>query len=129
MDNARTRQLHPANLPIGAQVGGWRVVGWRGRGTYGAVYRAVELGREEAGPVALKMAVHPKDPRFAREAALLSRIRHPHVPALRAHGQWQNTEGTYPYLARARTRGFAAHLRRTSRAGAAGGRSARSHQE
>jgi len=98
MAKERTPQLHPSNLPIGAQVGAWRVVSWRGRGTYGAVYRASEIGREVAGPVALKMAVHPKDPRFTREVALLSRIRHPNVPELRAHGQWQDTERVHPYL-------------------------------
>jgi hypothetical protein len=98
MAKVRTPQLHPSNLPIGAQVGTWRVVSWRGRGTYGAVYRASEISREEAGPVALKIAVHPKDPRFTREVALLSKIRHPNVPALRAHGQWTDTEGTFPYL-------------------------------
>jgi hypothetical protein len=98
MAKVRIPRLHPSNLPIGAQVGTWRVVSWRGRGTYGAVYRASEIGREEAGPVALKVAVHPEDPRFTREVALLSRLRHPNIPALRAHGQWKDTEGTYPYL-------------------------------
>ncbi len=98
MADMRAPPLHPAELPPGTQVGTWRVVGWRGRGTYGAVYRAVEIGREQAEPVALKLAVHRKDPRFEREVALLSRIRHPNVPALRAHGQWRSTEGTYPYL-------------------------------
>ncbi|HEX8700434.1 MAG TPA: serine/threonine-protein kinase [Myxococcaceae bacterium] len=98
MAKVRTPALNASNLPIGAQVGTWRVMSWRGRGTYGAVYRACEIGREAAGPVALKMAVHPKDPRFAREVALLSRIRHPNVPGLRAHGQWQDTESVHPYL-------------------------------
>jgi hypothetical protein len=98
MAKVRILRLHPSNLPNGAQVGTWRVVSWGGRGTYGAVYRASEIGREQAGPVALKMAVYPEDPRFTREMALLSRLRHPNVPALRAHGQWKDTEGTYPYL-------------------------------
>jgi hypothetical protein len=98
MDKLREPTLHPSSLPLGAQVGKWRVEAWAGRGTNGAVYRAVEIGREQAGPVALKIAVHPEDPRFEREVALLSRIRHPNVPALRAHGNWTTAEGTYPYV-------------------------------
>ncbi|MBZ4415767.1 serine/threonine-protein kinase [Myxococcus sp. RHSTA-1-4] len=71
----------------------------RGLGAYGAVYRAV--GAEPAsGPVALKVALHPRDDRFAREVELLSRIRHPNVPRLVDHGEWRQPAGlSYPYLA------------------------------
>jgi hypothetical protein len=75
------------------------VESWRGRGTYGAVYRAVRVGAEHTGPVALKVAVNPGDPRFEREVALLSRVHHAHVPALRDHGQWQCEDRSFPYLA------------------------------
>ncbi|MBZ4423387.1 serine/threonine protein kinase, partial [Myxococcus sp. RHST-1-4] len=70
----------------------------RGRGAYGAVYRAV--GAEAPrGAVALKLALHPRDERFAREVELLSRIRHPNVPRLVEHGDWQQSGGpSYPYL-------------------------------
>jgi serine/threonine protein kinase len=93
-------ECDPASLPTGARVGPWRVVGWRGRGSYGAVYRAVREGREEAGPVALKLALQPGDPRFEREARLLSRVRHPGVPRLLGQGDWRHPSGAaHPYLA------------------------------
>jgi serine/threonine protein kinase len=90
--------LNPARLPRGTQIGPWRVVERRGRGVYGAVYLAI--GEEAAaGPVALKLALHPGDERFAREVELLSRIRHPSVPRLVGHGSWQPAAGPhYPYL-------------------------------
>jgi len=98
----------PASLPTGTRVGPWRVVGWRGRGSYGAVYRAVREGREEAGPVALKLALQPGDPRFEREARLLSRVRHPSVPRLLGQGSWQHPSGaTHPYLAMEWVQGIA----------------------
>ncbi|WP_324289914.1 serine/threonine-protein kinase [Pyxidicoccus sp. MSG2] len=91
--------LYPARLPLGTRVGPWRVLDRRGRGVYGAVYRA--LGAERAmAPVALKLALHPGDARFAREAELLSRLHHPNVPRLVGHGEWQAPDGSaYPYLA------------------------------
>jgi predicted Ser/Thr protein kinase len=99
METGRAAKLHPAHLPKGTLVEGWRVEGWGGRGTYGVVYSAVRVGQERSGPiVALKVAVHHQDPRFAREAALLSRIHHPGVPALIEHGQWANGEKVHPYL-------------------------------
>lgn len=90
----------PASLPVGARVGPWRVVSWRGRGSYGVVYRAVREGSEESGAVALKLALRPDDPRFEREARLLARIRHPGVPRLLGQGTWRTASGAaYPYLA------------------------------
>ncbi|MCY1020311.1 serine/threonine protein kinase [Pyxidicoccus sp. MSG2] len=95
-----TGTLHPAYLPPGTRVGPWRVVEPRGRGGYGAVYRA-ESEEDAQLIVALKLALHPWDERFAREAELLTRVQHPAVPRLWDHGQWQNPEGTrcYPYVA------------------------------
>jgi hypothetical protein len=51
------------------------------------------------GPFALKLASYPGDPRFQREAELLSRIRDPRVPRLRDMG-WYGTPGdmAFPYL-------------------------------
>jgi hypothetical protein len=92
--------LNPACLPPGTRVGPWRVLERRGRGAYGAVYRA--FGVEGApGPVALKLALHPGDERFAREGELLSRIRHPSVPRLVGRGSWRQPGGflPHPYLA------------------------------
>ncbi|QSQ28215.1 serine/threonine protein kinase [Pyxidicoccus parkwayensis] len=92
-------KLNPAYLPPGTQVGPWRVLEQRGRGACGAVYRAERVDLAE-DIVALKVALHPWDARFAREAELLSRIRHPAVPGLRGHGQWQNPVDTpYAWLA------------------------------
>ena len=92
--------LHPALLPLGTQVGPWRVESWAGRGVYGAVYRALPVDDAHADPVALKVALFPDDPRFAREVELLSRARHPSLPELYGHGTWQATGGTHhPFLA------------------------------
>jgi hypothetical protein len=62
------------------------------------VYRAVRIGEEQAGPVALKVALHPDDPRFEREVTLLSRLHHSHVPLLQDHGKWQCLDRSFPYL-------------------------------
>ncbi|WP_240360063.1 serine/threonine-protein kinase [Pyxidicoccus caerfyrddinensis] len=91
--------LNPARLRPGTRVGPWRVLERRGRGVYGAVYRAIRADGHP-GFVALKLALRPRDERFTREAELLSRIRHPNVPRLVGHGEWQGPAGTvYPYLA------------------------------
>ncbi len=56
MGSALGGSVHP--LPPGTQVGPWLVEAWRGQGAFGAVYRAVRVGQERAGPVALKVALH-----------------------------------------------------------------------
>jgi hypothetical protein len=86
-------------LRPGSLVGSWRVVGYAGRGTYGAVYRARRAGVSDAPLVALKVAVFPKDPRFLRERELLSRSHHPAIPRLLDWGWWSaGPEASYPYL-------------------------------
>jgi serine/threonine protein kinase len=92
------REQNPASLKEGTRVGPWRVVSWRGQGTYGTVYRAVRDGREEEGFFALKMANHARDERFEREGELLSLIRHPNVPRLHGQGYWECALGVFPYL-------------------------------
>jgi serine/threonine protein kinase len=100
MERNALPQRDPAALLPGARIGPWRVVAWRGRGSYGVVYRAVREGREEAGPVALKLALQPEEPRFEREVQLLSRLRHPGIPRLLGRGDWRNPAGgTHPYFA------------------------------
>jgi eukaryotic-like serine/threonine-protein kinase len=90
---------HPAVLPPGTVVGNWRVEAWAGRGVYGTVYRAVPLHARHAFPVALKLALHPEDPRFAREVHLLSLFEHPSIPRLLDHGAWQGPGGLrHPFL-------------------------------
>jgi hypothetical protein len=91
-------ELNPDSLPTGTEVGTWRIVGWRGRGAYGTVYRVVSIGGGAEEPFALKMAYYAMDRRFERERELLSRICHPNVPRLQAHGVWQHPGGAFPYL-------------------------------
>jgi serine/threonine protein kinase len=101
MEKANAPAPHPALLPPGTVVGPWRVLGWGGRGVYGAVYRAVraEVEDEQAHLVALKVALLPRDPRFAREVELLERLRHPSIPRLVDSGEWQHPSGTvHPYI-------------------------------
>ena len=106
MESAPHPELNPAWLPPGTQVGAWRVVGWAGRGVYGAVYRAVPVGKVHAPEVALKIALLPEDPRFAHEAELLGRMRHPSIPRLLEHGVWQSPGGTrHPFLVMERVDG------------------------
>ncbi|MDY7232182.1 serine/threonine protein kinase [Hyalangium rubrum] len=92
-------ELEPACLPSGTEVGDWRVLEWHGKGAYGAVYRVERVGEGGAEPCALKLALHPMDPRFEREVELLSRIHeHPHVPRLRDRGLWAHPAGPFPFL-------------------------------
>ncbi len=86
-------------LPLHTVLGGWRVVAWAGCGVHGTVYRAVPADDELASPVALKLALHPDDPRFAREAELLARCLHPSIPRLLDQGSWLSPAGTrHPFL-------------------------------
>jgi serine/threonine protein kinase len=86
-------------LPPGTQVGPWRLVRHRGGGSYGTVYLAEKVGAPQEGPFALKLATTSMDMRFEREAALLSRIRSPHVPVLRDWGMWIHPSSVpLPYL-------------------------------
>jgi predicted Ser/Thr protein kinase len=95
---------HPSEQPVpllspGDEVGPWRVEAWHGQGAYGAVYRAVRVGQEQQGPVALKFAVHPWDGRMVREARLLSRLEHPCVPRLLEHGMQRMLDNTqHPWM-------------------------------
>ena len=100
MPSDSSSSLNPALLPLGTQVGPFRVVDWAGRGVHGAVYRAVRIGQEHLPPVALKLALLPEDPRVDRERELLSRSLHPHIPRLVAHGLWRSPSGSlHPFIA------------------------------
>lgn len=91
--------VDPRALPLGTRIGPWRVRGYGGVGVYGAVYKSIRVGHEAAGPVALKMALCPRDPRFEREAKMLLRTRHPSVPRLLDTGQWRHPSGfMHPYI-------------------------------
>ncbi|WP_225411771.1 serine/threonine-protein kinase [Stigmatella hybrida] len=92
--------LLPEALPPGTPLGSWRVQGRAGYGTYGAVYLAHKKGWRKGPAVALKLARFPEDPRFDREAELLTRIQHPSVPRLLGRGRWRGSqEGeAHPFL-------------------------------
>lgn len=100
MEKSSPPALNPVHLPPGTGVGPWRIEAWAGRGVYGAVYRAVSVVDVHAPPAAVKVALLPDDPRFAREVELLSSTRHPSIPALYGHGVWQSPGGAlYPFIA------------------------------
>jgi hypothetical protein len=92
------QEVDPLSLPVGFQVGPWRVKGWRGRGMYGTLYCVEREGHAEEGEFALKVAIHSGDERFGREAELLRRITSPHVPRFRAQGVWEHPAGAFPYV-------------------------------
>jgi hypothetical protein len=92
------QEVDPLCLPVGFQVGPWRVKGWGGRGAYGTLYCVEREGRGAQGPFALKLAMHPGDERFGREAQLLSRIVSPHVPRFQEQGVWKHPSGAFPYV-------------------------------
>lgn len=80
-------------------MGPWRIEGYAGRGSYGLVYRARRAELPASPPVALKLAAFANDPRFAREAALLSRFHHPSMPRLLDWGWWSAGPSVqHPYL-------------------------------
>jgi len=83
----------------GARIGPWRILERVGGGTFGIVYRVCLAEEPGAGEFALKLAREAGDLRFEREAELLARIRHRHVPGLRDRGTWHGgPRGGYPYL-------------------------------
>ena len=91
--------MHPATLPPGSIVGSWRLLALASQGSFGVVFRAESTTAPESGPVALKFALQPGDPRFALEAKLLSRMQHPNLPRLRDSGEWSSSGGaTYSFL-------------------------------
>ncbi len=92
------QEVDPLSLPVGLRVGPWRVKGWRGRGAYGTLYCVEREGHEAEGEFALKLAIHPGDKRFEREAQLLSRIESPYVPRFRELGEWEHPSGVFPYV-------------------------------
>ena len=93
------RQPAPAGhlfcLPPGTRVANWLLLGCHGHGGFGVVYRAVRVGHESEGPVALKMALFPWEPRSMREVGMLSLLQHPSIPRLLGHGFWEHSSGMF----------------------------------
>jgi predicted Ser/Thr protein kinase len=97
---AHVPEEHWPRIPVGTQVAQWRVEAWQAQGAYGAIYRAVPMGQEHEGQVALKVSLYPWDWRFAREAELLSRLSHPSIPRLLGRGVLRSPDGAeYPWFA------------------------------
>jgi hypothetical protein len=89
----------PALVPVGSRIADRFVIeSHAGTGGMGTVYRARD--EHTGGTVALKLLRHGDAPevaeRFAREARVLSELRHPGIVAYLAHGE---TETGAPYLA------------------------------
>jgi eukaryotic-like serine/threonine-protein kinase len=99
MSSEPSSELHRSCLPPGTVVEGWRLLGCHGHGAHGVVYRAERVGHEDAGPVAFKLARWPWDPRFMRELALLTLVRHPSAPRLLGHGFLRHPSGVaFPFI-------------------------------
>lgn len=79
-------------------VGAWCVRSRPRCGAYGAVYFASRASEPDGALFALKVALHANDPRFLREAELLRRIAHPHVPRLHDQGLWAHPGGPFPFF-------------------------------
>ncbi len=96
--------LLPHELPVGAMVGHWRVLGKLGVGGYGAVYLVEDVLAAHAagspGLFALKLALREGEEarRLEREAELLTRVRHPNVVERVEAGRWPEGPGGLPFL-------------------------------
>jgi serine/threonine protein kinase len=91
--------LMPTDLVPGTLVGPWLVQERLDWGNYGVVCRAQRAGHPESPPVALKMARHPRDPRFEREGRVLQQMQHPNIPRYEDSGLWTCPDGQrYPYV-------------------------------
>ncbi len=77
-------------------------------GHFGSVFRVVLTSSPHAGTFALKLAHTPEDARFEREAALLARLHHAHVPRFRDCGVWRSPWGRrFPFVVMQEVRGQA----------------------
>jgi eukaryotic-like serine/threonine-protein kinase len=85
-------------LPPGMSLSGWTVLRRLAAGGYGTVYAVRGNLHHRGQPRALKLARHPDSPWFAREAEVLSRLRHPGVPRFVTSGTWRIASGDYPFL-------------------------------
>ncbi|RKG85543.1 serine/threonine protein kinase, partial [Corallococcus terminator] len=85
-------------LPPGTRVDRWEVVGRLGAGGYGTTYSVRRAGRARGRLYALKLSRRPGERWFAREAALLERVRHRAVVRLITHGVWRLGPVEHPYL-------------------------------
>ncbi|MBE4751402.1 protein kinase [Corallococcus sp. ZKHCc1 1396] len=93
---------HPAQLPPGYMLHGWRVVKLLGAGTYGAVYR-VEMNGQH---FAMKIAMHrpssgddeQADARLQRELGCLVHLHHANIVGVLGHGRWPDFRTGWLYV-------------------------------
>ncbi|WP_216669326.1 MULTISPECIES: serine/threonine protein kinase [Corallococcus] len=93
---------HPAQLPPGYMIHGWRVVKLLGAGTYGAVYRVEMNGH----PFAMKIAMHrpgsgdaeQADARLKRELGCLVHLTHPNIVEVHGHGRFPDFRTGWLYV-------------------------------
>ncbi|WP_216618885.1 serine/threonine protein kinase [Corallococcus carmarthensis] len=93
---------HPAQLPPGYMIHGWRVVKLLGAGTYGAVYRVEMNGH----PFAMKIAMHrlgsgdaeQADARLKRELGCLVHLTHPNIVGVHGHGRFPDFRTGWLYV-------------------------------
>ncbi|WP_434301622.1 serine/threonine protein kinase [Corallococcus exiguus] len=90
--------LSPEWLPPGTRVDRWEVVARLGAGGYGTTYSVRRAGRPQGRLYALKLSRRPGERWFAREAELLSRVRHRSVVRLVTYGVWRLGPVDHPYL-------------------------------
>jgi eukaryotic-like serine/threonine-protein kinase len=94
-----SKRVNPVVMTPGTEVGAWRVLELYGQGSYGAVYLVEKASHPDAGPFALKLALHMNDPRFEREGELLSRLHHPCIPILVEQGTCEVPGGGgFPFI-------------------------------
>ncbi|MBZ4336417.1 protein kinase [Corallococcus sp. AS-1-12] len=93
---------HPAQLPPGYMIHGWRVVKLLGAGTYGAVYRVEMNGHH----FAMKIAMHrpgsgdaeQADARLKRELGCLVHLTHPNIVGVHGHGRFPDFRTGWLYV-------------------------------
>ncbi|WP_158619172.1 serine/threonine-protein kinase [Corallococcus sp. AB011P] len=90
--------LSPEWLPPGTRVDRWEVVARLGAGGYGTTYSVRRAGRPRGRLYALKLSRRPGERWFAREAELLTRVRHRSVVRLITYGVWRLGPVEHPYL-------------------------------
>ncbi len=92
---------------VGSTVGPWLLLQRIDFGSYGVVFLAQRAGHPDSPPVALKLARKPRDPRFEREAQVLQRMHHPHLPRYEDSGLWTSPQGhRFPYVVMECIEGF-----------------------
>jgi serine/threonine protein kinase len=95
--------VHPDELPVGMEVGGFRLLRHVATGAYGSVWQ-VESVRHPGHPYALKFCLYRReehavaDARAVREVQLLMQAAHENVVRVVAYGRWEHPEKGRHYM-------------------------------